>query len=155
MATSQSSTIPAEKRAFMVLKRLGATEEQRMLVLAKLNKEDKPIMFDDLCRHLKLIIGGGPGIRNGKFAGQVKVEASSKEEGVFYTSTGERFVRENNYYHRGRGGGYRGRKPYDHPKCRENLKDENGKVTLCNFCSSTYHYVNGCEAYKASKEKQV
>ena len=48
IATSQSSAIPAEKRAFMVLKRLGATEEQRMLVLAKLNKEDKPIMFNDL-----------------------------------------------------------------------------------------------------------
>ena len=40
MAASQSSAIPAEKRAVMVLKRLGATEEQRMLILAKLNKED-------------------------------------------------------------------------------------------------------------------
>jgi transposase InsO family protein len=154
VATSPSSQIPAEIRAFMVLKRSGASEEQRMLVLAKLNKDDKPKMFNDMCNHLKLILGGGPGSRNSKMAGQVKVEPSSEEEGVFFTSSGERLVKENNFYRgRGRGGGWRGRggKPYDRPKFMENRKDENGKVTQCNFCSSTYHYQGGCEAFKASK----
>ena len=37
VATSQSSNIPAEIRAFRVLKRSGVSEEQRMLVLAMLN----------------------------------------------------------------------------------------------------------------------
>ena len=36
----------------------------------------------------------------------------------------------------------------------ENRKDVNGKVTQCNFCSSTYHYADGCEACKASKESK-
>ena len=46
--TLSSSKIPAEIRVFMVLRRSGATEDQIMLVLAKLNKEDKPKMFDDV-----------------------------------------------------------------------------------------------------------
>ena len=64
-------------------------------------------------------------------------------------------MRENNFYHRGRsrgGGGYRGRnKPYERPKFMENRKDENGQVTKCNFCSSTYRYANGCEKKKAEE----
>ena len=48
--------------------------------------------FDHMCSHLKLILGGGPGTKISKLAGQVKVEASSEEEGVFWTSSGERLV---------------------------------------------------------------
>ena len=62
VATSPTSKIPAEIRAFMVLKRSGASAEQRMLVLAKLKKEDKDGMFTDMCKQIKLILGGGPGV---------------------------------------------------------------------------------------------
>ena len=55
VASSKTSKIPEEILAFMVLKRSGASQEQRMLVLAKLNKEDKPKMFIDMCKQLKLI----------------------------------------------------------------------------------------------------
>ena len=64
VAASPSSVIPPEIRAFMVLKRSGATREQRMLVLAKLDKDDKPNMFADMGKQLKLILGGGPGVIN-------------------------------------------------------------------------------------------
>ena len=38
--TFKSASIPSEIRAFMVLKRSGATESQRMMVLSQLNKDD-------------------------------------------------------------------------------------------------------------------
>ena len=40
--TSKSATIPSELRAFMLLKRSGAIPSQRMMVLSRLNREDKP-----------------------------------------------------------------------------------------------------------------
>ena len=102
MAISASARIPAEIRAFMVLKRAGVNDNQRMLVLSKLNMEDKAKMFDNMCKEIKLVLGGGPGTSQG--GGEaIKVEPSSGEEGVFVISSGERFVRENFY----RGGGGR------------------------------------------------
>ena len=50
VATSPTSKIPAEIRAFMVLKRSGASAEQRMLVLVKLNEDNKEGMFMDIIR---------------------------------------------------------------------------------------------------------
>ena len=103
MATSSSARIPAEIRAFMVLKRAGVSYTQRMLVLSKLNLENKDKMFDNMCKEIKLVLGGGPGTN--QVAGEaIKFELSSGEEGVFVTSNGERFVREN-YYRGGTGRG--------------------------------------------------
>ena len=51
--------------------------------------------------HLKLILGCCPGTKSSKFTGQVKVQASSEEESVLWTSSGERLVSENSFYHRG------------------------------------------------------
>ena len=90
VASSKSSKIPQEILAFMALRRSGASEDQRMLVLAKLNKEDKEKMFTDMCKQLKLIVGGGPGsVKSSSQAGKMKIEASSEEEGAFFTSTGK------------------------------------------------------------------
>ena len=59
-----------------------------------------------MCKHLKLILGGGPASKTSTVAGKLKAEPSSDDEGVFITSSGERLVRENNFYRgRGRGGG--------------------------------------------------
>ena len=52
VASSKSSIIPKEILAFMALRRSGASEDQRMLVLANLNKEDKEKMFSDMCKQL-------------------------------------------------------------------------------------------------------
>ena len=98
VASSKTSKIPKEILAFMVLKRSGASQEQRMLVLAKLNKEDKPKMFIDMCKQLKLIVGGGPrSVKSSSQAGKVKIEPCSEEEGVFYTSSGERLVKDKSF----------------------------------------------------------
>ena len=155
--TSQSATIPSELRAFMLLKRSGATPSQRMMVLSRMNREDKPEMYNSMCRELKLILGGGPGSKNRAETREVKIEPSSVEDGVYFTTNGDRYVRDNFYRGRGRGGG-RGRgagggfrsKPYDKPdnSLRENRKDESGKVTTCRTCNSTYHYQQDCEVLK-------
>ena len=52
VASSKSSIIPKEILAFMALRRSGASEDQRMLVLANLSKEDKEKMFSDMCKQL-------------------------------------------------------------------------------------------------------
>ena len=157
MAISTSARIPAEIRAFMVLKRAGVNDTQRMLVLSKLNMEDKAKMFDNMCKEIKLVLGGGPGTN--QMAGEaMKVEPSLGEEGVFVASSGERFVRENFYRGgggRGRGWGYRGRgaggrereKPYSKGQLMENKKDEKGEVTRCRFCDSKFHYRGACAEY--------
>ena len=156
--TSLSAKIPSEIRAFMVLKRSGATGNQRMMVLSRLNKEDKPNMYDSMCKELKLILGGGPGSKYNVETREVKMEHASGEDDVYITTNGERYVRENFYRGRGRGrgrggGNFRG-KPYDRPdySLQENRKDENGVVTKCRTCNSTYHYQGACEVFKA-KEK--
>ena len=155
MAISQSARIPAEIRAFMVLKRAGVNDTQRMLVLSKLDMNNKAQMFDNMCKQIKLVLGGGPG--TSKAANDAfKVEPSREEEGIFVTTSGERYVRENFY----RGGGGRGRgwgnnrgrgngdreKPYTRPNF-ENRKDDNGEVTRCRFCDSKYHYRGACSDY--------
>ena len=85
MATPISSKILAEIRAFVVVKHPGATGEQIMLVLAKLNT----------CYHLNLILGSCLGTKNSMLAGEVKDKSSSEEERVFRTSRGERFGAKN------------------------------------------------------------
>ena len=42
-----------------------------------------------------MILGSGLGTKNSMLAGQVKDESSSEEEGVFWTSRGERFGTKN------------------------------------------------------------
>ena len=158
MAISASARIPAEIRAFMVLKRAGVNDTQRMLVLSKLNMEDKAKMFDNMCKEIKLVLGGGPG--TSQVAGEaIKVEPSSGEEGIFVASSGERFVRENFYrggggrgrgwgHNRGRGYGGRDReKPYSKGQLVENKKDEKGEITRCRFCDSKFHYRSACAEY--------
>ena len=108
-----------------------------------------------MCKQIKLVLGGGPG--TSKAANDAfKVEPSREEEGIFVTTSGERYVRENFY----RGGGGRGRgwgnnrgrgngdreKPYTRPNF-ENRKDDNGEVTRCRFCDSKYHYRGACSDY--------
>ena len=85
VATPISSKILAEIRAFVVVKHPGATGEQIMLVLAKLNT----------CYHLNLILGSCLGTKNSMLAGEVKDKSSSEEERVFRTSRGERFGTKN------------------------------------------------------------
>ena len=63
------------------MKHSGATGEQIMLVLAKLNT----------CYHLNLILGSCLRTKNSMLADEVKDESSSEEERVFWTSRGERF----------------------------------------------------------------
>ena len=65
-ASSTSANIPAEIRAFMVLKRACVTDTQRMLILSKMDLEDKSGMFEAMSKELKLILGGGPGQANVK-----------------------------------------------------------------------------------------
>ena len=87
-ANSSSANIPAEIRAFMVLKRACVSDTQRMLILSKMNLEDKPKMFDAMSKKLKLILGGGPGItsvKNDSNIEAVRVENVKNEEGVFIT----------------------------------------------------------------------
>ena len=155
MAISQSARIPAEIRAFMVLKRAGVNDTQRMLVLSKLDMSNKAQMFDNMVKQIKLVLGGGPGTT--QVSGDAfKVEPSRGEEGIFVTTSGERYVRENFYRGgggRGRGWGNRGRgygereKPYSKPQFQENRKDEKGEVTRCRFCDSKYHYRGACSEY--------
>ena len=94
--------------------------------------------------------------KNSKSAVQV---TSFEEEGVLSTSRGERLVRENKFDRRScdyDGGRYSERnKPYERPKVMENRKDENGKGIHWNFCSSTYHYTNGGQTFKAPKENEL
>ena len=60
-ASSYSANIPAEMRAFMVLKGACVSNTQRMLILSKMDLDDKTKMFEAMCKELKLIVGGGPG----------------------------------------------------------------------------------------------
>ena len=160
MALSTSARIPAEIRAFMVLERAGLNATQQMLVTTKLNLVEKTKMFDNMCREIKLVLGGGPGA-NRENDNTMKVERSTGEEGVFVASNGERFVRENFYRGGGRGRGWgngnnRGRgggggrereKPYNRNGVMENKKDDNGEVTRCRFCESKFHYRSACPEY--------
>ena len=82
----------------MVLKRSGASAEQRMLVLAKLNKDDKEGMFTDMSKQIKLILGGGPGVKNAVGTGGLVKSESTEEEDVLVSSSGERYIKENNFY---------------------------------------------------------
>ena len=54
-------TIPASVRAFMVLKRANLNNTQIMLVMSKLDQTNKDLMFDNICKELKPVLGSGPG----------------------------------------------------------------------------------------------
>ena len=155
MVTSCSSTasIPAEIRAFMVLKRAKVSDTQRMLVLSKANLDKKEEMFDSMCKELKLILSGGPGKITSKSSDDaIVVEPLKEENEVFITFNGNRYVKTN---YRGKGKGFSARgKPYERSnQPRENRKDEKGEVTRCRFCDSKYHYQKNCPEFnKCSKE---
>ena len=127
MVTASSSTanIPEEIRAFMVLKRANVTDTQRMLILSKMNLDEKNKMFGTICKELKLVLGGGPGQQNVSGAidkkDAISVEAIKAEDDVFITFNGTKCYRDG-FRGRGRGGGQsrggqsrggRGGKPYD------------------------------------------
>ena len=161
-AISTSANIPAEIRAFMVLKRACVTDTQRMLILSKMDLEDKSGMFEAMSKELKLILGGGPGQANVKIGisesgDAIKVEPMRSDEDVFITCNGNRYYRDGfRGQDRGRGGGY-GRedrvKPYDrHRQPRENRKDDKGQVTRCRYCDSKYHYQYNCADYLKMQE---
>ena len=163
MVTSSSSTanIPEELRAFMVLKRANISETQRMLILSKMNLDEKSTMFSKMCKELKLVLGGGPGQQKVNVGSDRKdvitVEPIKNEEDVFITFNGNKFYRDG-FRGRGRGGGQgrggygrggRDGKPYDRSnQPRENRKDENGQITRCRFCDSKYHYQSNCGEFK-------
>ena len=89
MVTASSSTanIPEEIRAFMVLKRANVSDTQRMLILSKMNLDEKNKMFGAMCKELKLVLGGGPGHQNTSGIidkkDAISVEAIKAEEDVF------------------------------------------------------------------------
>ena len=157
---SKTTNIPAEIRAFMVLKRANVSDTQRMLVLSKIDLNDKAGMFDKMCKELKLVLGGGPGkpIKDDNNSNDgIRVEPIKDEEGVFVTFNGEKYYRGSGHQ-RGRGRGYGGRggghwhggrdgKPYERPQPRENRKDDKGEVTRCRFCDSKFHYRQQCMEY--------
>ena len=128
--------------------------------MSRLDVKDKKNMFANMCKELKLILGGGPGVNKSETDPLVKMEPACGEEGVYVSTSGERFVKENYYRGRGRGAsswrGSRGKPgPYDRPAGpRENRKDEKGEVTKCRTCNSTFHYQNGCDVYKAMNPKK-
>ena len=76
VSTSSSGTsIPAETRAFMVLKRACVSDTQRMLILSKLDLSKKSQMFEAMCKELKLILECGPGQANVKGGGNKSNDA--------------------------------------------------------------------------------
>ena len=133
-----------------------------MLILYRMDLEDKSGMFEAMSKELKLILGGGPGQANVKIGRSesgdaIKVEPMRSDEDVFITCNGNRYYRDGfRGQDRGRGGGY-GRedriKPYDrHSQPRENRKDDKGQVTRCRYCDSKYHYQYNCPHYHKRQE---
>ena len=154
--------IPEEIRAFMVLKRSNVTKVQRMLILSKLDKNDKDNMFDNICKEIKLVLGGGPGAAKVTESSEaIKFEAEDlPSEDVLWNFGYARRGHGGGWGGRGgggRGGGYRhgggGKaanegdhscKPYDRDGAerRPNRPGPDGKPTRCHNCESTYHYLN-------------
>ena len=159
--TSKTAVLPAEVRAFMLLRRSGLNSTQRMLVLSQLDHERVEDMFENMAEILKVVVGSGPGgagMREGSSIEPIKFEADSSEEGVFIASDGTRYVKKSNFYNRGRGfqggsGTSNSRKPYEH-KPRENKKDANGKITRCRMCELKYLYQKHCKIFKDLNEKK-
>ena len=100
-AKASGSQIPSQVRAFMVLKRSNINQTQQMLVMSKLDKEKKDQMFENICKELKLVLGGGPGtVKEPKLR-----EAAIKVEAADIPS--EDVLLAHGYVKRD-GGGYRG-----------------------------------------------
>ena len=79
-AGCKTAKIPEKILAFMVLERADVDETRRMLILSKMNLEKKSEMFKDMCKELKLVLGGGPGTS--------KVEGKEKDaDSVIRNST--------------------------------------------------------------------
>ena len=96
-ASSLSANIPAEIRAFMILKRVCVSDTHRRLILSKMNLEDKSKMFEVMSKELKLILGGGPGHANVKYCKSddaIKVEPLKSDDEVLITLNGNRYYRE-------------------------------------------------------------
>ena len=159
-ASSVSANIPAEIRAFMILKRACVSDTHKRLILSRMNLEDKTKMFEAMSKELKLILGGGPGHANVKYCKSddaIKVEPLKSDDEVLITFNGNRYYREGfQGRDRGKGGGL-GReyrvKPYDrHHQPRENRKDDKGQVTRCRYCDTKYHYqYNGADYIKVQE----
>ena len=123
---SKTAKIPSELLAFMALKRSGATSTQRLLVLSRLDYTNKDKLFENMCRELKLILGGGPG-NSSCSTDAITLEPVAGEEGVYVTNCAQKFYKQNLY--RGRGGSSKmfRNKQWEKPSIpRENRKDENG-----------------------------
>ena len=101
-ASRVSANIPAEIRTFMLLKRAYVTDIQRMLILSKMNLENKSGMFEIISKELKqlkLILRGGPGhasVKTGKSEskGAIKVEPIRSDDDVFITFNGNKYYRD-------------------------------------------------------------
>lgn len=163
--------IPEEIRAFMVLKRSNVTKVQRMLILSKLDKDDKDNMFENICREIKLVLGGGPGAAKDKESSEaIKFEAEDlPSEDVLWSFGYARRGHGGGRGGRGGGGGYRhgggGKavnegdhysKPYDRDGARRpNRPGQDGKPTRCHHCESIYHFLNKCPDKQEKRESVV
>ena len=157
-AAASKATIPAPVRAFMVLKRSNIDKTQRMLVLSKLDKNDNKNMFENMCKELKLVLGGGPGTtKQGHSSAAIKVDQDSlpSDEVLFaagyYKRGGSRSGRSFGKYSSSRGGRREERKPYEKSEKqvkKTNRLDDEGKPTTCHHCGSKYHYKNKCPDFE-------
>ena len=80
-----------------------------MLILSKMNLDEKSTMFGKMCKELKLVLGGGPGQQTTSSGvidkkDAISVEAIKAEEDVFITFNGTKYYRDG-FRGRGRGGG--------------------------------------------------
>ena len=80
-----------------------------MLILSKLDKNDKDNMFDNICKELKLVLGGGPGAAQSTEPGvAIKFEAQDlPSEDVLWNLGYSRHGGGGSRGGRGGGGGYR------------------------------------------------
>ena len=168
-AEASGLTIPSSVRAFMVLKRANVNKTQRILIMSKLDQNEKDKMFENMGRELKLVLGSGPGAlsKSDGLGEAVKYERTDiPSEDVLYTAGYERRG-GGNYrgggFRGGRGGAWRGggqgrggkyensrehAKPYEKPKKRTNKPAEDGNPTTCHHCGSKYHCKNKCPDYE-------
>ena len=104
------------------------TDAHRMLISSKTNLDKKKEMFGNMCKELKLVLGGGPGQLKANMTEKDKKVtneqmAKKEEEDTFITVNGYRYYRNNSRGNdRGEGHGRgeynrgsRGGKPYERP----------------------------------------
>ena len=57
---SDGSKIPSTQKAFMMLKRANVSKVQRMLVLSKMNLDDRDKLYENMCKELKVVMKNSP-----------------------------------------------------------------------------------------------